>query len=363
MSKIQKKPNKWDKNILKVLSLIVITVMLLTVFSACTIKEANKTADQNASLQLGQSGTVQNNEKETKTSNNNETGKENEGFPLKIKDAKGTEVTIEKKPEKIVSLTLTTDEMLLSLVDDNRIAAISHLSVDPGLSNIAEEAAKIPVKAKLELESLIALQPDLIIVSDWTDDNAVKQLRDANITVYAMATSNNIDEVKDAVLEVAKLVGEEQNGHEIVSWMNEKLKVVDEKIKTLKDDQKAKALIYDSFSTTYGKGTTFDSIAKNAGIINLASEAGIEMYQTIEKENIIKMNPDVIFLPSWSFEGFDAKKFTEDFKNDKSLAELKAVKNNKVFNLPDKHMVTTSQYIVLGVEDVAKAVYPDLFNK
>ena len=355
-----KSNNKFNGKLSKVLGLIIAVVMILTSFTACTIKEKNENVGNESSM-LNTVSDSKDGTTSEKTSDNNESGKQNVIYPLIVKDVKGTEMTI-KKPSKIVSLTLTSDEMLLSLVEENRIAAVSHISVDPGLSNVAEEAEKIPVKAKLELESLITLQPDLIIVSDFTDQNAIKQLRDAKIVVYVMAIPNNIEQVKNAVSELANLVGEEQNGQDIIAWMDSKLKAIDDKIKTLKEEQKVKAMSYDSFQCTHGKGTTFDDIAKHAGVTNMASEAGMEMWPEISKEKIIDMNPEALFLPSWSYEGFDAEKYTEDFKNDKSLAGVKAIKNNKVFNLPEAHMITTSQYIVLGVEDMAKVVYPELFK-
>lgn len=334
-----KKNNRYNKYF-KILSLVVAALMFFTLFVGCAVSINEKDKDA-----------------ENQSSSANDSA-----YPITVKDVNGTEVTIEKKPVKIVSLTLTADEIIPSLVDKSRIAALSHLSDDPGLSNVVEEAKDIPVKARLELESLIALQPDLLIVSDFTDQNSVSQLRDANIAVYVMKTPTNIQEVKSAVLEVANIVGEKQKGEEIVAWMDSKLKAVEDKVKTLSNEERVRALTVDGFLCTYGIGSTFDSIAQHAGVINLASEADMGYWQQIDKEVIIEMNPDVILLPSWSFEGFDAEKYTEDFKNDKSLAEVNAIRNNKVFNLPENHMTTVSQYIVLGVEDLARAAYPELFE-
>lgn len=332
------------KKTFKTVSILLVIVTLFLGLVACTITE--KSGDRD----------------EAPETENVATSPVEEEFPLIVIDAKGTEVKISAKPEKIISLTLTTDEMLLSLVDKNRITALSHLSDDPGLSNVVNEAADISVKAKLELESLIALQPDLIIVADWTDENAVSQLRDSNITVYSLATPNSINEVKDAVLKVSELVGEKDRGLEVINWMDQKLNVVDSKVSTLKEDERLRVLSCDSFFYTYGIGTTFDDISEKAGIINLASDEGMIMWQEISKEIIVELNPDVLLLPSWSYEGFDAVQFTKEFKNDKSLATIKAIKNDRVYNLPEAHMTTTSQNIVLGVEDVAKAVYPQLFE-
>jgi iron complex transport system substrate-binding protein len=346
------------KSILKITGILLLVFVFLTAFAGCILKSSDEVNDKNTGVETGNySGTG----KETGDAQNDAQQEDNGEFPLTVVDGNGVEVEIEKKPQKIVSLTLSTDEMLLSLVDKDRLAALSYLSEDPGLSNVAEEVKDIK-KTGLEVETLIAMQPDLVIVADWSDGNTIKQLRDANITVYAMTTPGSISEVKDAVMKVAQLVGEKDKGQEIIQWMDGKLKSVEDKVKTLEDNQKLKVLSYNNFFCTHGIGTTFDDITKHAGVINIAAEQGMEMWQEISKEKIVELNPDAIFLPAWSYEGFDAEEFAENFKNDKSLAEINAIRNNMVFCLPEAHMGTTSQYIVLGVEDVARSAYPELFE-
>ncbi|NMB95820.1 MAG: ABC transporter substrate-binding protein [Clostridiaceae bacterium] len=388
--KINNKYNKLRINnmyskLLKPMSLVIVALMVVALFTGCgvSVSEKGKDVENQASAtdssETGSSetdnSTADNSTVNSSTAGKEENKSENENnehdsvasqqemlYPITVKDVTGTEVTIEKKPVRIVSVTLPADEILPSLVDKSRISALSYLADDPGLSNVVEEVKDIPVKVGMQIESLIAIQPDLLILSDIADRNAVSQLRDANIPVYVMKTPTNVREARSAVLEIANLVGEIQKGEEVVAWMDEKLKAIEDKVKTLRNEERVRVLSCDAFLYTYGKGTSFDSIAEHAGVINLASEAGMEYWQEIDKEVIIEMNPDVLLLPSWSFEGFDADKYTEDFKNDKSLAEVNAIKNNKVFNLPENHMTTVSHYIVLGVEDLARAVYPELFE-
>lgn len=339
----------------KVLALILMVLVVVNIFAACGAKtEQPEPAQAAAQPEQAQEQDSQEAVKQE--------SKEPSPFPMSVKDAKGADVTIEKKPEKIVSLTLGTDEMLLKLVDKSRIKAVTYLSEDPGLSNIVEEVKDISVKLNAEVEKIISIQPDLIFVADWADDKVIKQLRDAKIAVYAYKTPNGVEDQKKTVMEIARLVGEEQKGQEVIQWMDERLNAIEEKVKTLPEDKKLTALSLDSFYSTYGKNTTFDDIADRAGLVNLASKQGVEGWLQITKEKVVEMNPDVIFLPSWSYQGFDAKKFAEDFRNDKSLAGVSAVKNNRVFTLSESHMTSVSHNIVLGVEDAAKAAYPDLFK-
>lgn len=283
-------------------------------------------------------------------------------YPLTVVDAKGVEITIGKKPEKIVSLSLSTDEILLSLVDKDRIKAVSYLAFDPGISNVSKEAKEINEKVGTETETIIALGADLIFLSDWQDDAFIQQLRDAHINVYTYKTPSNIEEQRQMVMDIARVVDEVDKGQEIVDWMDEKLVEVEKKVGNLKDEDKL-SVINDNFGYTFAKGSMFDDIVKRAGLKNAASEAGMEYFIEITKEKIVELNPDMIVLPSWSFdENTDPDQYLQQIKNDPGLAEVSAVKNDRVVMIPDKHVSAISQYVVLAVEDLARAAYPELFK-
>jgi iron complex transport system substrate-binding protein len=280
-----------------------------------------------------------------------------------VKDANGTEVTIEKEPVNIVSLTLGSDEMLLGLIDKSRIKAVTEYSIDTGISNVADVAKDVPNKILSDAEKVISLQPDLVFVDTWADPNFVKQLRDAKIAVYVFKTPSNIDEQKAAVQELAHVVGADAKGKEIVAWMDEKLAAVEDKLKNLKPEEKLSVMDYSESGSSSGKGTNFDDIVTHAGLINVVTKAGMEGWPTLSKENIVAMNPDIILLPSWYY---DKTKSLDGLKDtlmkDTSLASVKTIKDKKLLSVPNPHISAISQYVVLGVEDLAKAAYPDLFK-
>ncbi|MCR4435126.1 MAG: ABC transporter substrate-binding protein [Clostridiales bacterium] len=288
---------------------------------------------------------------------------EQSAFPLKVKDSTGYEMTIDKKPKAIVSLTLGTDEMLLSLVDGSRIKALSgKIAEDDGISNIADRAGAF-LKAENNLELVISLKPDIVFAADWMRKEGIQQMRDAKIPVYCYKTANSIEEQKSTLMEIARVVGEEAKGREIVEDMDKRINAVEEKVKTLKPEERLTVLSYNSYGSTSSKGTTFDDIVTRAGLINAAAQAGLEPNAQISKEKIVEINPDVLFLPLWSYDKKqDPAAFADEIRKDKSLASVKAVKNNRIYLLPDKHMSAISQYIALGVEDAAKAAYPQLFK-
>lgn len=284
-------------------------------------------------------------------------------FPRKVTDGNGFEMTIESEPQRILSLNLGADEMLFGMIDKSRIVSLTRYADDEGISNIASEAAGVGDRATMDqVEKIIALSPDLIILDTWADAKYLKQLRDAGITVYAFNTPNNVDEQKAVILELAYVVGAEEKGRELVEWMDAKLKAVEDKLSVLKPEQKLTVMDYGELGSS-GLGTNFDDIVTRAGLVNVVSRAGIEGWPVISKEKIIEFDPDIIILPSWYYDQkntFDSMRDT--LKNDQSLQTVKAIREDRIISVPNPHISAISQYVVLAVEDVARAAYPELFE-
>jgi len=351
----------------RVLALLITVMIIAGIFAGCGKKaendNLNETGTAQESSKANQDSTHNDGGKIGPENSENPTGADASKFPLTVKDDTGFEMTIEKKPERIASLTLGTDEMLLSLVDESRIIALSTLSELEGTSNIVEKAKAFPNKISSQsVEQIINLSPDLLFASSWTDANLLEQLRDAGIVVYCYESPNSIEQQKDIIRDIAGLVGEEEKGEELIAWMDQKLKEVEDRLKGLKEDEKLSVLYYDSSTYTYGKNTSFDDIATRAGLVNVVSKAGLEGWPQISKEEIVSLNPDIIVVPSVSWDDQTPEAFAEGLKNDPGLKGTSAVKNNRVFIISDAHRSAISHYIVLGVEDMAKAAYPELFK-
>jgi len=346
------------KRNIKVIIAIAISILMITaLFAACSTKVQQAQANQTTQVQTTQA-------RITETGKASETEKTAPAFPLKVTDAGGTEMTIEKEPARIISLTLGSDEMLMGLVDKSRIKALCIYAEDAGISNIAEEAKAIPERATMKsIEKIIEMQPDLVFTDTWTKPEEIQQLRDAKITVYVFATPNNYDGQKKVIIELAHVVGADEKGTELTAWMDEKLKAIEEKLKSIKPEDKLRVMDYGEMGSS-GKNTNFDDIVTRAGLVNVVAEAGIEGWPMLSKEKIVEMNPDIIVLPSWYYDSKNSLQGMKDtLKADASLATVNAIKNDRLISVPNPHLSAISQYVVLGIEDIAAAAYPEMFKK
>ena len=270
-----------------------------------------------------------------------------------IVNAKGVQA---KKYNHIVSLTLSGDEMLLGLVPENRIAGLSgKINEDKEISNIVDKAKKFP-KVEGNEEVLMSLEPDLIIVADWLSKRITDIGAITGAKVYFYKTPNSYEEQKKLIRDLANLVEEKENGEKLIKNMDNRLKVLQNKIAKNYKGAKPKILMYTSFGTTSGKNTTFNDMVKLINGVNVVAEAGIDGFKDISKEKIIELNPDIIIVPiAKKYDNIN--KISKLFFEDPSFKNVKAIKNKKVYFIQYKDITPTSQYMINSIEELAKVVY------
>ncbi len=281
---------------------------------------------------------------------------DSQGFPRTITDGLGSEVTIPQKPQRIVSLTLATDEILLSLVATERVRAVTYLAGDSIWTNVSETARQVEHTVQSDPEQIIALEPDLVLAATYNNPDHIKLLRDAGIPVVVVSLFDSVDQVADNIRYVAQLTGDEARAEELIAAMEERLAAIE--AMAAKAETKPRVLFYTAFGSSAGKGSTFSDIVQRAGGTNLGDEALDGPFGEISLEKIVELNPDVIITDEFSPE--DNAEWQENFSNHPALANVNAKKNGRIYTVPARHISTLSHYIVEGVYDVAKLLHPDL---
>ena len=280
---------------------------------------------------------------------------QNTGY--KAVDSHGQALELLHKPQHIVSLTLCSDEILLSLVDKSCLASVSSLAANPSISNVAVQAGGVPMLENKSIEAILAKNPDLIIVGDWLQDDFIVSLRELNVPVYVYKTPQSITEVRSLVLDMGTIVGETEKSKKIVAEMDGVLDQTTNKVKLIPENQKKMVMALSSMGCYGGKGSMLDDIYKNAGVINGAALAGLEKNDTLAKEQIVAMKPDILMIPTWDYEGKDIREFKHNILIDPALQQVPAVMNQKFIQIDDKYTYSTSQYVVFAVKNIFEAVY------
>lgn len=280
-----------------------------------------------------------------------------------VVDDQGTVVRFGHKPERILTSAMGLDGIVLGMLPEEKLVAVSALSDDPVSSNIVEKAQKIKRKIKNpSAEEVLSLKPDVVFIYNWGKAEMVDNLRELGIKVVVVNGPKSIEDVKNNIILIAKSLREEAKGAQMIARMDEKLSELKAKVEQISPEQRKKVVLISLMTSYGGKGCTFDDICRYAGVINGLSAAGLHNGQPLTKEMLVSINPDVLIMPVYNdHQTFDIDKYNQEFLEDPALQTLTAVKEKHLFYPREGYIYNSSQDIVFGVQEVARAAYGEVF--
>lgn len=287
-------------------------------------------------------------------------------YPLEIADDTGRAVRLQSRPERIISLTSFTDDILVDLVDHRRLVGLTSFSEDPAVSNVAGKISDIPNRLTLNVEVILSLQPDLVFVANWTETDKVTQLRDAGVPVYLVATGLTVPAIQEKIGTIGLLVDARQQAEAMIEQMDGRLAAVEEAVSSIPEGQRLSVMDYATWGSSQGSGSSWDEVIRLSGLINaVGGFASDEWGQVpLSKEKILELDPDLLILPGWVYgDPGEADGFFKQMSEDPALQGLSAVREGRVYQIPEGLKAATSQYIVDAVEYLARLAYPRTFQE
>ncbi|MNC39852.1 Vitamin B12-binding protein precursor [compost metagenome] len=211
---------------------------------------------------------------------------------------------------------------------------------------------------QVNVEAVVAAQPDLVMAASLIDPATVKSLTDLGIKVY-QSNPKTVDEVIEHIKTVGQITDRQADAEKVTKQMQDELNKVTEAVKGLTDDQKKQVYIEFSPGWTVGKGEFMDELITLAGGVNVASD--ITGWSEINEENIIKANPDVI-LYAKSVVDENNQTLADIIKGRGGWNQITAVKEDRIVGMEDNLLSRPGPRVTQGLIDVAKAIYPDLMQ-
>nr|WP_295971005.1 helical backbone metal receptor [uncultured Bacillus sp.] len=292
--------------------------------------------------------------KETKTEQT-----ENGAFPVTIKDTAKHDVVIEKKPERIVSLMPSNTEISFALGLGDEIIGVTDNDNYP---KEVEKKEKIG-GMDFNIEKIISLKPDLVLgyggTSMGSSEEGLQQLRDAGITVLVVNDATSFADVYGAINMIGKATGTQKEAKKLVTDMKATVEEIKEKAAGIKEEDKKQVYIEiypgPGGINSAGSNTFMDEMLDMIHAENVVTEEG---WPTISEEAIIAANPDVI-LTTYGYYTEDPMKVVSSREG---WQDMDAVKNKRIVDVDSDTVTRSGPRLVEGVEEVAKAVYPEVFK-
>ncbi len=193
-------------------------------------------------------------------------------------------------PQRIVSLNLCTDQLLVLTVPPSRIAAVSVLARDPALSAVAGQARALPV-TQPDMESVAALSPDLVLAGPHGAAAAVRLMQARGVPVLQIGLARSFADIRRHVGAVAQAAGVPQAGARLVAEMDATLDALPPAPR-----QRPRALVYGANGFAAGAGTLTDAVLRAAGFTNSAQGLPPGGFGFIALETLAVTPPDALIV-------------------------------------------------------------------
>lgn len=309
----------------KILSLLLALFLTLGFFTACT----------NESGQTAQNSNTQNTEQSEEQA---------AAFPVTITDMMGREVQIKEEPQKIITIEPSLAEIVYSIDAGDRVIARGTFVDFP------EQVRDLPIVATgmdMNAEEIIALEPDLVLMSDMaTDDTNVQKLESAGI--HVIVTKNvDIAGTYQAIDIVGKAVGKSAEAQKLIDTMKSDFG----ELSANAEDNKGKSVYFEVSPLEYGlwtagKGTFMDEVAAMLGLENVFAD--VNGWSEISEEEVIKRNPDFIITTTMPTD--TNKEPEKEILSRKGWEGITAVSEENVLNIKDSQLTRPSPRLVEGAK-------------
>jgi len=282
-----------------------------------------------------------------------------------ITDMAGRNVMIPDKVNRVAAIEVLGYEKMFLLGESDKLVSMLltnppwMLQTNPKVQQISKMTGEINV------EDILNQKVD--VVFSRYDEKKIEQLTTLGIPVLVSQpvassfanTASYIEKIKESVRLFGKVMGSEaeQKAEMWCAYYDEKVKYVTARTSQIPENRRVKVYCVrgpDALTTQGVNSHTF-CFGELAGANMFMKNSGLEGKGPASMEEVVKWNPDVIFV---------GRQYSTDLVlKDARWQNIKAVKEGKVYVIPDGVFYWDgSTEGVLMMEYMAKVLYPDLFT-
>ncbi len=197
-------------------------------------------------------------------------------------------------PQRIVSLNLCTDLLLLEMVPPERIASLTYWAADADLSYLADQVGDIPLNHSLA-EEIVPLNPDLVLAGQFSDTQLLALLRRLGYRVEVLDVPLTLGGLRDHLVRFGEVIGEPQSAANLAYRIEADMAALTEAVDGAASTRPL-AAVYGPQGVSPGEDTLLDELLQLTGYRNLAAEQGIVSYGTLSLEQLVMANPDLLII-------------------------------------------------------------------
>lgn len=270
-------------------------------------------------------------------------------YPMTIKDNSGMSVVINKEPEKVVSLSPVTTEIIAAVGGlDKLVGRTSYCDYPKEIKDIDEIGDLITVN----IEKIVELEPDLVIGSAYLDQGVRDQLENAGITVVTIYTEDSFEGTYKDIETIGKILGKVKEAEKVVAEMKAKVESIKERVSKAKTEPSVYFVVgFGAGGEFTATGDTFiHEMIEMAGGKNIAYD-GVQWSFSLEK--IVERNPELVI--------FSSVLDKNELISSNGFKDLDSVKKSDVFSIEANLIERTGPRLAEGLEELVKLIHPELY--
>lgn len=274
-------------------------------------------------------------------------------FPRTLRWANGRSLTLRQPPQRIYLASSTVVDFAVALLDRKRVVGLCAQAHSASILALDATAWRdLPSHERLVAEPILALQPDLVLCSEYNDANSVAALERAGVAVLSLPGANSLDEASAMLSLLGAALGEEHRAAQLLADGQTRRRALEQAAPT----PRLRALCFTHNPTgswTGGRRTMHDEALRLAGLDNAAGH--LDGHVPITAEQILALDPDVLVLDLPVAGGRSSLQL---LRENSALGRLRALADNRVVELPAALYATGSHHVLDAAERIATALRP-----
>ncbi|SQI40900.1 corrinoid ABC transporter substrate-binding protein [Leminorella richardii] len=300
-----------------------------------------------------------------------------------ITDQLGRSVTIPDEVNRAVVLQHQTLNLLVQLdAKQNVVGILSSWKKQLGANyvRLAPELETLPMPGDLtqvNIESLLALKPQVVFVANYAPADMISQIEKAGIPVIAISlredkkgeegkVNPSMDDeeqaynsgLKQGIRLIGEVVNRKEQAEALIDYTFKQRDIVTQRLSAIPADKRIRVYMANPDLSTYGSGKYTGLMMAHAGAQNVAA-ATIKGFKQVSMEQVLQWDPSVIFVQD------RYPKVVEQIVSDPSWKVVDAVKHGRVYLMPEYAKAwgyPMPEAMAIGELWMAKKLYPDLFS-
>jgi iron complex transport system substrate-binding protein len=191
-------------------------------------------------------------------------------------------------PQRVMSLNLCADQLLLALLPPERIASLTWLSRTEGDPQQLSLARRLPVNHG-SAEEVFATRPDLVVAGQFTTSTTRALLRGAGVPLLELEPVSDWEGIRRVTRHVADAVGARARAEQLLREMDVDLAAA----RDLRPAQPVRVMGWGGAGDDVpGRDTLFNTIIETAGAVNVAARtSGLGSF---DLEQVLRARPQLL---------------------------------------------------------------------